>query len=156
MVQAPPVLPNVHSSAQHRASMVSYTTTDLREEINCRRGGEDSCTTIERHHKRHQDIEGHNLEKDFNLHAPVRGGQVAHAPLPLTPREFRGGGCMALAPHLRMVVWLHKFWSHLPEKYDETVNRAKFLHIYSTSILTAGGNEAIMANYFPVVLTGMA
>jgi hypothetical protein len=63
---------------------------------------------------------------------------------------------MALAPHLRMVVWLHKFWSHLPEKYDETVNRAKFLHIYSTSILTAGGNEAIMANYFPVVLTGMA
>jgi hypothetical protein len=55
-----------------------------------------------------------------------------------------------------MVVWLCKLWSHLSEKYDGTVNPAKFLQIYSTSILTAGGDEAIMANYFPVALTGMA
>jgi hypothetical protein len=34
---------------------------------------------------------------------------------------------MALAPHLRMVVWLPKFWPHLPEKYDGTVNLAEFL-----------------------------
>jgi hypothetical protein len=63
---------------------------------------------------------------------------------------------MTLAPHLRMVVWTPKFRPHLPEKYDGTVNPAKFLQIYSTSILTAGGNEAVMANYFPVALTGMA
>jgi hypothetical protein len=50
---------------------------------------------------------------------------------------------MAFAPHLRMVVWPHKFWPHLPEKYDRTV----------TSILVAGGDEDIMANYFPVALT---
>jgi hypothetical protein len=43
----------------------------------------------------------------------------------------------------------------LLEKYDGTVNPAEFLHIYSTSILTAWGIEAIMANYFPVALTGM-
>jgi hypothetical protein len=30
-----------------------------------------------------------------------------------------------------------------------------FLQIYSTSILTAGGDEGVMANYFPVALTGM-
>jgi hypothetical protein len=36
------------------------------------------------------------------------------------------------------------------------VNPAEFLQIYSTSILTAGGDEAVMANYFPVVLTRMA
>jgi hypothetical protein len=42
----------------------------------------------------------------------------------------------------------------LPEKYDGSVNPAKFLQIYSTSILAAGGNEAIMANYFLVALTG--
>jgi hypothetical protein len=71
---------------------------------------------------------------------------------PLTPREF-GGGCMALAPHLRMVVWLHKFWLHLPEKYNKTVNPAEFLQIYSTSILATGGNEVILTNYFPVALT---
>jgi hypothetical protein len=62
---------------------------------------------------------------------------------------------MALAPHLRMVVWPPKFWPHLPEKYDGTVNPAEFLQIYSTSILTTDGNEAVMANYFPVALTGM-
>jgi hypothetical protein len=34
------------------------------------------------------------------------------------------------------------------------VNPAEFLQIYSTSILEVGGNEAVMANYFPVALTG--
>jgi hypothetical protein len=34
---------------------------------------------------------------------------------------------MALAPHLRMVVWPPKFWPHLPEKYDGTVNPTEFL-----------------------------
>jgi hypothetical protein len=61
-----------------------------------------------------------------------------------------------MAPHLRMVVWPSKFRPHLPEKYDGTVNPTEFLQIYSTSILTAGGNEAVMANYFPIALTGMA
>jgi hypothetical protein len=63
---------------------------------------------------------------------------------------------MALAPHLRMVVWPPKFQPYLPKKYDGTVNPAEFLQIYSTSILAAGGNEAIMANYFPVALMGTA
>jgi hypothetical protein len=55
-----------------------------------------------------------------------------------------------------MVVWPHKFQPHLPEKYDETVNPAEFLQMYSTSILTIGGDEAIMDNYFPAALTGTA
>jgi hypothetical protein len=61
---------------------------------------------------------------------------------------------MALALHLCMVVWPCKFWPHLPEKYDGTVNPIKFLQIYSTSILAAGGDKAVMANYFLVALTG--
>jgi hypothetical protein len=106
---------------QHLALMASYTTADLREEINRRWGGEDCHTTIERHHERRRGIEGHNLKKDFDLHAPVVGRQVAHVPLPPnSPRVSRG--CMALAPHLRMVVWLCKFRPHLPEKYDRKVN----------------------------------
>jgi hypothetical protein len=76
------VLPNAHPLAQHRAPMASYTTTNLREEINRHCGGEDSRTTIKHHCERHRDIEGRNLEKDFDLHAPVHGGLVAHAPLP--------------------------------------------------------------------------
>jgi hypothetical protein len=63
---------------------------------------------------------------------------------------------MVLSPHLRMVVWPPKFQPHLAEKYDGTVNPTKFLQIYSTSILTVGGNEAVMANYFPITLTGTA
>jgi hypothetical protein len=42
------------------------------------------------------------------------------------------------------------------EKYDETVNPTEFLQNYSTSILAAGGDEIIMANYFSVALTGTA
>jgi hypothetical protein len=55
-----------------------------------------------------------------------------------------------------MVVWPRKFRPHLPEKYDGTVNPTEFLQIYSTSILAAGGDEAIMANYFPVAFIGTA
>jgi hypothetical protein len=34
-------------------------------------------------------------------------------------------------------------------------NGAKFMQIYSTSILAARGNQVIMANYFPMALTSM-
>jgi hypothetical protein len=137
--------------------MDSYQTLDLREEINRRRGGEDSRTTIKRNYERRRDIESRNLERDFDLHAPIGAHQVAHAPLPLAPWEFRGGGgVQGVAPHPRMVVWPPKFRPHLPEKYDGIVNPAEFLQIYSTSILVAGGNEVVMANYFPVALTGTA
>jgi hypothetical protein len=59
---------------------------------------------------------------------------------------------MALAPHLRMVVWPCKFWPYLPEKYNGTVNPVEFLQIYSTSILAAGEDGAVMAYYFMVAL----
>jgi hypothetical protein len=109
--------------------MASYAMIDLREEINCRRGGEDSHTTIERNRERHRDIEDRNLEKDFDLHALVGGHQVGHAPLPPNSLGVSpgGGGCMALAPHLHMVVRQRKFQPHLPEKYDGMINPAEFL-----------------------------
>jgi hypothetical protein len=62
---------------------------------------------------------------------------------------------MALASHLHMVVWPCKFQPHLLEKYNGSVNLIEFLQIYSTSILSAGGNRAITTNYFPVALTIM-
>jgi hypothetical protein len=61
---------------------------------------------------------------------------------------------MTLAPYPCMVVWSCKFQSHLPEKYDVSVNPVEFLQIYSTSILAAGENETIMTNYFSVPQTG--
>jgi hypothetical protein len=123
------MLPGACPPAPHRTSMASYQTTDLREEINRRRGGEDSRTTIERNRERRQDIEGRNLERDFDLHAPVGARQVAHAPLPHSSSGVSGGGgaCMTLITHLRMVVLPPKFRPHLPEKYDGTVNPVEFL-----------------------------
>jgi hypothetical protein len=43
---------------------------------------------------------------------------------------------------------------HLSKKYDGTINPTEFLQIYFTSILAAGRNEVVMANYFPIALTG--
>jgi hypothetical protein len=53
-----------------------------------------------------------------------------------------------------MVVWSCKFRPHLLKKYNRSVNSAKFLQICTTSILAAGGNEVVMANYFSMALTG--
>jgi hypothetical protein len=44
----------------------------------------------------------------------------------------------------------------LPEKYDGTSNRSKFLQVYVTAITAAGGNTAMMATYFHVALSGPA
>jgi hypothetical protein len=85
--------------------------------------------------------------------ALVREAPAVHAVRPPSSPGL-SGGCMALAPHIHVVVWPRKFRPHLSEKYDGTVNSIEFLRIYSTSILAAGGDEAIMANYIPVALTG--
>jgi hypothetical protein len=135
--------------------MVSYAMADLRVEINRRRDGEDSRITIGCLRERCRDVEGRNLQKEFDAHVPACGSPAAH--VPQTPSSLRvSGGSMALAPHLQMVVWPNKFRPHLLEKYDGTINPAEFLQIYSTSILAAGGDVAIMANYFRVALTGTA
>jgi hypothetical protein len=123
---------------------VSLATTDLRAELERHRMGEDGRTTIERQHERRR-----NLDDHFGTMNAAPMGHAAHTPTSSGSR----GGCMVLDPHLRMVVWPRKFWPHLLKKYDQFVNPVEFLQIYSTSILTVGGNEAIMANYFPVALT---
>src|SRR5581483_10329296 len=40
--------------------------------------------------------------------------------------------------------------------YDGTVNPIEFLQIYTTAVSAAGGNEAVMATYLPMVLSGPA
>jgi hypothetical protein len=65
-------------------------------------------------------------------------------------------GCAALADHLPAVAWPSKFRPHLPEKYDGSSNPSEFLQVYITAITAAGGNDAVMASYFHVALTGPA
>jgi hypothetical protein len=75
---------------------------DLRVELNHRRDGEDSRITIEHQCERCRNIEGRNLEREFDSLAPV---QVAPAVRIARPPSSPGlvGGCMALGPHLHMV-----------------------------------------------------
>jgi hypothetical protein len=67
-----------------------------------------------------------------------------------------GVGCTVLADHLRAVAWPSKFRPHLPEKYGGSTNPSEFLQVYITAITAAGGNDAVMASYFHVALTGPA
>jgi hypothetical protein len=130
-----------------RAPTASIATADIWAELERRHSGEDGHITIERCRERCR-----NLEGDYG--PPVTAPAARAMCSPSSPGV--AGGCMALAPHLRMVVWSRKFWPYLPKKYDGTVNPIEFLHIYSTSILAAGGNEAVIVNYFPVALTDTA
>jgi hypothetical protein len=144
----PPSTPRVSSAVR----VASLATADLRAELERRRLGEDDSISIE-HQRERCCYQGHNLHGDFDVVDTAPVGQATRTPMPTV--GF-GGGCMALAPHLRKVVCSCKFRSHLLKMYDGSVNPAEFLQIYSTSILAAGGNEAVMANYFPVALTGTA
>ena len=55
-----------------------------------------------------------------------------------------------------MAKWPPKFRPHLPEKYDGTTNPSEFLQVYVTAITAAGGDDAVMASYFHVALSGPA
>jgi hypothetical protein len=88
---APPIGPDARLTTRHRTPMASYVTADLRAEINHRRGGEDGRVTIERRRERRRDIEGRNLEKDFDSHAPSRRSPSAREAYPLSSPGVTGG-----------------------------------------------------------------
>jgi hypothetical protein len=87
-------------------------------ELEHRRLGEDDRITIKCHRERR-----HNLEGDYGTPVAAPVARATHTPS--SPGVT--GGCMAHAPHLCMVVWPHKFWPHLFEKYNGSVNSAEFL-----------------------------
>jgi hypothetical protein len=114
--------------------------------------GEDARVSLERARERRLNIEGRNLNADLDAAATKPPGN-ARAP---TGASAPGVGCAALVDHLRTVAWTSKFRPHLPEKYDSTTNPSEFLQVYITAITAAGGNNAVMASYFHVTLTGPA
>jgi hypothetical protein len=85
-----------------RVLIESVATSDLRNEL-LHRQGEDSHITIERRRERRHHIEARNLEKDVGSLAPTREPAPHAVQSPGSPAT--SGGCMVLAPHLRMVIW---------------------------------------------------
>jgi hypothetical protein len=134
------------SRRQHEASASARSpsvrgaqTNNLWAELNRRRAGEDAWISLERACERRQNIEGSNLDQDFDAVAPQAPMDTrSQAGVPLA-----GVGCAALADHLHAASWPSKFWSHLPEKYDGTSNPSEFLQVYVTAITAAGGNTTI-------------
>ena len=60
----------------------------------------------------------------------------------------------ALAPALRRVRWPTKFKPEMPSRYDGTADPSPFLLAYEEAVLEAGGDDKIMANWFPMALAG--
>jgi hypothetical protein len=138
------------SASVRSPSIRGAQTNDLRAELNRRRAGEDARVSLERAHERRQNIDGRNLDEDFATVAPQTPmGTRSQTGVPLA-----GVGYAALADHLRAASWPPKLRPHLPEKYDGTSNPSKFLQVYVTAIMAAGGNTAVMATYFHVALSG--
>ena len=61
-------------------------------------------------------------------------------------------GCDAFTLELRSVTWPGKFKPDLPPRYDGTTDPAEFLQLYELGIEAAGGDEKVMANWFPMAL----
>nr|AAX96464.1 retrotransposon protein, putative, unclassified [Oryza sativa Japonica Group]ABA92565.1 retrotransposon protein, putative, unclassified [Oryza sativa Japonica Group] len=62
----------------------------------------------------------------------------------------------AFVASLRNVRWPPRFRPTIAEKYDGSVNPAEFHQVYTTGIEAAGGDDRVMANFFPMALKGQA
>ena len=136
----------------HSPTVKGARTEDLRAELNRRHAAEDTRVSIERAHNRRLNAEGRNLGANLEAAAPSAPGDARAR----TGTLVAGVGCAALAEHLRAVTWPSKFRPQLPEKFDGTTNPSEFMQVYVTAITAADGDEAVMASYFHVALTGPA
>jgi len=125
-------------------------TEDLRAELNRRhaRAGTQAPPAGAQEYQRN--IEVRNLDPDFAVVQQKSPGAAQASP----GTVITGVGCAALADNLRTAKWPSKFRPHLPEKYDGTSNPSEFLQVYVTAIIAAGGDDAVMASYFHVALSG--
>ena len=63
-------------------------------------------------------------------------------------------GCLAIAAELYPTTWPGKFKPDLPPCYNEILDPAEFLQLYTLSIRVAGGGDKVMACWFPMALKG--
>ena len=66
------------------------------------------------------------------------------------------GTTTAFTRNLRRVVWPVKFKPDLPPRYDGKNNPLEFLQLYTLAIQAAGGDDKVMANWFPMALKDSA
>ena len=81
--------------------------------------------------------------------SPPRGATLANGPVTY-------GTTAAFTRSLRRVVWPVKFRPDLPPRYDGKNNPLEFLQLYTLAIQAAGGDDKVMANWFPMALKDSA
>ena len=75
-------------------------------------------------------------------------------PAPAADASTGARGLRALAPALRQVQWPHKFKPEMPPRYNGAADPLAFLLAYEEAVLKAGGDDKVMANWFPMALAG--
>nr|ABA96229.2 retrotransposon protein, putative, unclassified [Oryza sativa Japonica Group] len=116
------------AAVTRRSSAIPSSTPPTQEDV---RGGPDARLNIER--RRNGRRAAHATEGASSSGVPLRSG---HGGQPLR--------------------WPPRFRPTITEKYDGSVNPAEFLQIYTTGIEAAGGDNRVMANFFPMALKGQA
>src|SRR5512135_3538772 len=134
------------AAARHSATTPS-STPSTREDL---RGGPDARTSIER--RRNDRSAAHATEGASSSRVSPQHGRGNQPSVP----PVGGAGCRAFVASLRNVRWPPRFRPTITEKYDGSVNPAEFLQIYTTGIEAAGGDDRVMANFFPMALKGQA
>ena len=62
-------------------------------------------------------------------------------------------GPKAFTPGLKDVDWPENFKPGVIEKYDGAIEPSQWLGVYQLAIRAAGGDNYVMANYFPMCLS---
>nr|ABA94864.1 retrotransposon protein, putative, unclassified [Oryza sativa Japonica Group] len=132
--------------ARHSAATPS-SAPPTREDL---RGGPDARIGIER--RRNGRREAHATEGASSSRVSPQHGRGDQPSVP----PVGGVGYRAFVASLRNVRWPPRFRPTIAEKYDGSVNPAEFLQVYTTGIEAAGGDDRVMANFFPMALKGQA
>nr|AAT93943.1 putative polyprotein [Oryza sativa Japonica Group] len=135
------------AAVTRRSFAIPSSTPPTQEDV---RRGPDARLSIER--RRNGRRAAHATEGASSSGAPLRFGRGGQPPVP----PVGGVGCRAFVASLRNVRWPPRFWPTITEKYDGSVNPAEFLQVYTTGIEAAGGDDRVMANFFPMALKGQA
>nr|CAH67683.1 H0510A06.8 [Oryza sativa] len=133
------------AAVARRLSAIPSSTPPTQEDV---RGRPNARLNIER--RRNDRRAAHATEGASSSGAPLRSGHGCQSPV----SPVGGVGCRAFVASLRNVRWPPRFRPTITEKYDGSVNPAEFLQIYMTGIEAAGGDDRVMANFFPMALKG--
>nr|CAE02825.1 OSJNBa0043A12.30 [Oryza sativa Japonica Group] len=136
------------AAAAVRHSAATPSSTPLtREDL---RGGPDARISIERRRNGRRAPHATEGASSSGVSPHHRRGDQPSVP------PVGGVGCRAFVASLRNVRWPPRFRPTIAEKYDGSVNPAEFLQVYTTGIEAAGGDDRVMANFFPMALKGQA